>query len=172
MNKFYRIVRYDWPMHFVLLLTNWLPDNIVFLRFRGFLASFFFKKCGRDLRLGRNLTFYNPSMISLGSKVYIAYNNWFCAGGLIEIDDEVMFGPSNIIVSTSHQIHDSSFRYGDQPLLPIKVGRGAWITSQCIINGGVEIGSGVLLAANSVANGKLINKGVYGGSPAKLLKEG
>ncbi|MCO5259133.1 MAG: hypothetical protein M9916_03230 [Crocinitomicaceae bacterium] len=57
MTNLIRLLRYDWPLHFVLLLTNWLPDNVVFLRLRGYLAHFFFLSCGKNLRLGRNLTF-------------------------------------------------------------------------------------------------------------------
>jgi hypothetical protein len=51
--------------------TNWLPDNLIFLRLRGKLASPFFKSCGKRIGLGRNLTFYNPSIISIGNDDYI-----------------------------------------------------------------------------------------------------
>ena len=50
-------------LHFVLLFTNWLPDNVIFLRFRGFLANFFLMGTCKNLRIGRNVTFYNPSKI-------------------------------------------------------------------------------------------------------------
>jgi hypothetical protein len=59
-------------LHFVLLVTNWLPDNVVFLRFRGFLAGFFLNGSCKNLRLGRNVTFYNPSKIFISDNVYIA----------------------------------------------------------------------------------------------------
>lgn len=49
-------------------------------------AKLSFSLLGHVVRLGMYITFYNPSMISLDTKVYIAYNNWFCAGGLIEIN--------------------------------------------------------------------------------------
>ena len=85
------LLRYEWPLHVVLLLTNWLPDNVIFLRLRGLLASFFLGECGDDLRLGRNVTFYNPSKIRIGSHVYLAYGCLCLAGDQpISIGDEVI----------------------------------------------------------------------------------
>ena len=170
MKRFYTLIRYDWPLHFVLLFTNWLPDNIVFFRLRGFLCSLFLGKCGKDLRIGRNNIFYNPSRIQFGNHIYIAHNNWFCASGTITIDDEVLFGPNNTIVAAGHTLMAGSYRYGAQPALPIHVGKGSWITSQCVITGNTTIGTAVVVAANSVASGNLDDNSTYGGSPAKKIK--
>ncbi len=76
----WRLLRYDLPLHFVLRLTNWLPDNVMFIRLRGRLARPFFKSCGTRLGLGRNITFYNPSKIEIGEDVYIGYG---CCGDMV-----------------------------------------------------------------------------------------
>jgi len=55
MDKIFRILRYDWPLHLVLLLTNTLPDNVLFMRLRGFLLRPFFKKCGHNFRVARGI---------------------------------------------------------------------------------------------------------------------
>lgn len=167
MSKFYRIIRYDWPLHFVLLFTNWLPDNILFIRLRGFLASFFFGKCGRNLRVGRSNIFYNPKDIHLGSDVYMAHNNWFCAGGVIRIDNQVLIGPYNCFVAAAHSKFENSYRYGAETKLNIEIGFGSWITSHCVISGGTIVGKGVMLGANSFAKGKLEDDTFYAGSPAE-----
>ena len=60
-----------------LLFTNWLPDNVIFINLRGRLARPFFKKCGKNLGIGRNVCFYNPSKMEIGTNVYIAYGCWF-----------------------------------------------------------------------------------------------
>ena len=136
-------------LFYVLLLTNWLPDNVVFLRFRGFLARPFFGSCGKNLRLGRNITFYNPSKLDIGSDVYIAYGNWFCAGGTITIEDEVMFGPSSIIVSCNHTIANDSYRWAPIQDKDIRIGRGSWVGGNCNILAGSEIGFGTVISAGS-----------------------
>lgn len=166
----FRSIRYDLPLHFVLLVTNWLPDNVVFLRLRGFLASFFFKRCGKNLRLGRNISFYQPSKITIGDNVYIAYGNWFSAGGKLEIGDEVIFGPKSNISTSNHTRLNNSFRYGPPVLDSIKIGKGVWIAGNCTITAGTDIGAGALIAANSVAKGSIEANCLYAGAPAKKIK--
>lgn len=170
-NNILRILKYDLPLHFVLLVTNWLPDLIIFIRFRGYLAHFFLGSCKKDLRLGRNITFYNPQNIHIGKNVYIAYGNWFSAGEKITIEDEVIVGPSCIFSSSQHTKINGSFRYGTALKNPICIGKGSWITAQCNILAGTNIGKGVLVATNSVTSGNLKSDMMYGGSPAKIIKE-
>lgn len=73
------ILRYDWPLHFILFFTNWLPDNVIFLRLRGFLSRPFFGSCGHSLNIGRD--------------VYIDYGCVFMAIDKISVGDEVMLSP-------------------------------------------------------------------------------
>lgn len=171
MHKLYRLLRYDWALHFILLLTNWLPDNVVFLRLRGALARRFLGSCGGNLRLGRNVTFYNPSKIHVGKNVYVAFGCWFGAGDSIFIADEVIFGPFCVIASEDHTRHHESFRYGKMRQAPVKIGRGCWLASQVIVTAGSDIGEGSLIAAGAVVTDAIPPQVVAGGIPARVLKE-
>ena len=171
MHNLLRLLRYDWPLHTVVLFTNWLPDNVIILRFRGWLIRPFLGKCGRNFRVGRNVTFYNPRNIAIGNDVYIAYGNWFSAGKNIVIEDEVIIGPYCIFASSNHTKFNGSFRHGIPDKKPILVGHGSWIAGQCSILAGSKIGKGVLVAANSVVNGKIDNNMMCAGSPARSIKE-
>lgn len=170
MNKYYRLLRYDWPMHFVLLLTNWLPDNVCFIRLRGFLARPFFNRCGPHLGLGRNITFYNPSRITLGSWVYIAYGCWFSASGGCEIEDEVLFGPYNVVATSDHGRKNGSFRFGAERSEPIRVGRGAWIGAHCCLLRGSRVGRGAVVAANTIVSGVVPDNSVFAGPSGEVRK--
>ncbi len=170
MGNFYRILRYSWPLHFVLLFSNWLPDNVFFLRLRGFLASFFFKQCGKNLRLGRNITFYNPANISIGSDVYIAMGCWFLGAKAIVIQDEVMFGPYCVIADSNHTLNGKSYRFGPPNPGTVEVGRGSWVGAHSILLKDIKIGEGVLVAANSVVNKNVEDLHSVGGVPIKVLK--
>ncbi len=170
MNKIYRLLRHDWPMHFVLLFTNWLPDNVVFIRLRGRLAAPFFKSCGKKLGLGRNIVFYNPSQISIGDHVYIAYNCWFSASGEIIIEDEVLFGPSVIVASSNHNRVNGSYRFGEGIEKPILVGKGSWIGGNSTITAGASIGKGSIIGANTLVTGEIEDNVLFGGSPGKKIK--
>ena len=170
-SKLVRLLRYDWPLHFVLLLTNWLPDNVVFLRLRGLLASFFLGSCGNNLRLGRNITFYNPSRIHIGENVYIAFGCWFMAGEEISIGNEVLFGPYCVVVSSNHRrAENGSFRYGIPDKRPIYIGDGSWMAAMVTITAGSMIGKGSLVAAGSVVSGTVPSDVMAGGVPARVIK--
>ena len=169
-KKLWRLLRYDWPSHLLLLLTNWLPDNVIFLRLRGALARPFLGSCGPNLRIGRNITFYNPSSIHLGRDVYIAYGCWFMAGEPIKVCDEVIFGPYCVVVSSTHTRHGDSFRHGNPKRAPITIGKGSWLAARVTVTAGSSVGNGSLVAAGSVVAGEVPSDMVVGGVPARVLK--
>lgn len=171
MKKLKRLLRFDIPLHFVLLLTNWLPDIVVFLRLRGYLSSFFLGECGTDLRLGRNITFYNPQNIRIGNNVYLAYGVWFSANETITLGDTVIVGPNCIFSSGNHTKVNGSFRYGKLEAKPIVVKSGTWIGAQSCILSGVVIGKGALVAANSVVIKNIANNTMVAGIPTKVIKD-
>jgi len=166
-----RWLRYDGPLHLVLLLTNWLPDMTIFLRLRGLLACPFFRSCGRNLRLGRDVSFYNPAAISIGSDVYMAHGTRLLAGEAISVADEVLFGPYCVIVSSSHTRRDGSYRFGPVHLAPVTIGRGVWLGAHVTVVAGAEVGAGTLVGANSVVTGVLPGDVLAGGLPAKVIRQ-
>ena len=172
MSRWRTLIRYDWPLHLVLALTNWLPDNVIFLRLRGFLASKFFGECGEDLRLGRNVSFYNPGKISLGSHIYMAFGCLYIAGDKpISIGDEVIMGPYCVLASNNHTALGNSFRYGKPESAPIVIKAGCWLGAHVVVTAGSIIGHGVLVAAGAVVTGSIPDRVLVGGMPAKVIKE-
>lgn len=171
MSKIYRLFRYDWPLHFVLLLTNWFPDNLKLLQFRGYLARPFFKHAGKNIQIGRNVTFYNPSLISIGSNVYFALGCWFTAANEILIGSNILFGPYCVIVTSNHSLNiDNYFSGKEVDNKSVEFSDGCWIGAHSVILSGSRIGNGCILAANSVLNSDCEDFSVYGGTPAKFLK--
>lgn len=170
MNKIFRLLRYDWPLHFVLLITNWLPDNVFFIRLRGRLAAPFFKNCGNNFGIGRNVVFYDPSKIEIGTNVYIAYGCWLSAGLGITIDDEVLLGPYNVISTSNYTRKNGSFRFGTSSGGKVTIGRGTWIGAHCSILANVQIGNGSLIAANTVVLKNIPGDVVFAGNPGQIKK--
>lgn len=171
MHKLSRLLRYDWPLHFVLLLTNWLPDNGVFLRLRGLLVSPFLGSCGKNLLLQRNVTFYNGSKIHIGRDVHIAIGCWFMAGETIHVKDEVMVGPYSVIVSSNHLRSQNSYRFGDVDQSPIEIGPGSWLCAHVVVTSGSSVGAGSVIAAGAVVSGGIPADVLAGGIPARSIKE-
>lgn len=168
--SFLRLLRYDWPLHFVLLLTNWLPDSVLFLRLRGYLARHFIGYCDGDLRLGRNIQIYNPMNLKFGKHVYVAFGCVFICTSEIVVEDEVIFGPYCVLASGNHTLQNCSFRYGETDLKPIKVESGCWIASHVVLTAGSNVGKGSLVAAGAVVNSTLRPAYLSGGIPAKEIK--
>jgi maltose O-acetyltransferase len=171
MPDFKRLLCYDWPAHFALILTDWLPDNTPFLSLRGKLLSTFFKRCGRRLQIGRQVSFYNPSQICLGDDVYIAHGSRFIADGLITIGNQVLIGPYCIIASSNHAREEGSFRQSEPQLSPITIGSGCWLGAHVVVTAGSSIGEGSLIAAGAVVSGDIPAKVMAGGLPARMIKE-
>jgi len=169
-KKIFRILRYDLPLFYIILLTNLFPDLIFFLKLRGFLVRPFLGKCGKNFMLGRNVTFYNPKNIFIGNNVYIAYGNWFSANDSIIVGDDVLIGPYNVFTSSNHTKENSSFRWGKSKKAKIVIESGTWIGAQCSILAGSYIQKGCLIAAGSVVKGKTESNSLYAGVPAKKVK--
>lgn len=171
MNKWIRILRYDWPLHFVLTLTNWFPDNVALLRLRGLLASPFLGSAGKNIQIGRDVTFYNPRNVHIGSNVYIAKGTWFSASADIRVNDNVLFGPYVVVVTSNHSIEHQAYYFGKPiDIKEVNIYSGAWIGAHSTILSGSIVNKCVLIAANSVFRGESEPYGVYAGMPAKLIK--
>lgn len=169
-GKYYRLIRFDWPLHFVLLFTNWLPDNVIFLNIRGWLASFFIGKCGKNFSMGRNITIYNPSKVTIGNNVYIASGCWFLGTYGIHIEDNVLFGPNVVIVTSNHSIKNGAYFFGEGVKKEkVTISQGSWIGANATILPGTFINQTVLVAANSAIKGQTLAFGIYGGVPAKFI---
>lgn len=165
-----KYLRYDWPCHFVLLLTNWLPDNVIFLKIRGWLVRPFLGKCGIDLEVGRNVTFYNSKNIQIGNHVYLAYGCHLMAIDTISINDDVLFGPYCVISSGNHRYQNGSFRFTEPESRPICIDSGCWIGAQAVITAGCSLGKGCLIGAGAVVTGDLPEGVLAGGIPARVIR--
>lgn len=166
-------LRHEWLLHFFLVTTNFLPDNVMFIRFRGRLVGWCLGSCGKRFGIGRNVTLYQAAKIYVGNDVYIAYGAWLNGAGKITIEDEVLIGPYSVLASSNHQFDRirESFRFAPSASSPILIGRGSWLCSHVTITAGVEVKGPSLIAANSVVANTTTGFTIVGGVPGKELKE-
>lgn len=164
-----RILKYLW-IHFVMLITGWLPDVTPVLKLRGLLARMAFQKCGHNLQMARNVYIAFPDRLNIGRDVYLANGAWIQAGGGITLEDEVLIGPYVVLIAGDHGYDNGSYRFAMGQRAPIHLKRGCWIGAHASVLKGVTIGEGALLAANAVANRDLPDYSISGGVPAKVLR--
>ncbi len=172
MNRLLYYLRYDWPLHFIMVLTSWLPNNVVFFRLRGFLCRPFFGSCGSHLSLGRNITFYNASLIHFGENVYAAVGCVFLALADVIVENEVLFGPYVVISSANHTKFHGSYRFGPTENTPIRIGSGSWIGAHSTVLAGAIIGKGCVIGSNAaVTRGTIPDDCFAAGVPARVIQK-
>ena len=164
------IFRYDIPIWFVGLITNWLPDNRITIKLRGLLFKPFIYKCGKNFTLAKNVQLKSTNKLTIGDNVYFASGVWLNAMGYMTIEDEVVIGPYVVISTGTHQFKNGSVRFGGSIFKPVRIGRGTWLASHVVVKAGVNIGKGVLVAANA-AVAKDIPDNVIAGGVLSIVNE-
>lgn len=78
--------------------------NELYRRTQFKLQKAMLKKCGNDVRFGKNVEI-TWSNCSIGDDVYVGDNATFlCANAPLCIGDHVMFGPNSSIITGDHRI--------------------------------------------------------------------
>ena len=149
----------------------------LFKRLNNSLKVKMLKKCGKGVRLGKNVeaTWEN---CSIGDDVYIGDNAVFmCAIAPLEIGDHVIFGPNCTVITGDHRIdivgkYMSEVKGEDKSpenALPVKFEGDNWIGANATILKGVTIGFGAVIAAGAVVVQNVSPYSIVGGVPAKLI---
>ena len=143
-------------------------------------VKYYWIKFGKNPHLGRNVSFFAPDKIEIGNYFYMgAYSQVGCN---VKIGDNVIFGSYVSIVGKRDHRYDipgktiresgSVRQKTDWCLVDnyVEVGDDCWIGHRSIIMSGVKIGSGSIVAAGSVVTKSIAPNSIYGGNPAKFIK--
>lgn len=111
-------------------------------------------KIGDNCRIhGACIHAYNE--ITIGNNCLIAANTQIIDGNGHQLSME---NPNNRINTTDNG-------------KPIIIEDNVWIGTGCIILGGTTIGTGSIISAGSIIKGNIPAMSLYGGNPAKLIKQ-
>ena len=161
-NKFYRLV---WGIVKILLFRPF--GSIIFNKWRIFLLKCFGAKIGNNsivyssaniwmpcnlivgerCCIGPNTIIYNPNSIILGNKVTISQYTYLCGG--------------------SHDIHTKSLDFVSAPIV---IKDFSWVCARCFVMMGITIEEGCIIGATSSLFSSTEPWGVYGGIPARFIK--
>lgn len=108
-------------------------------------------------------------------------NNTRIHGTCIHAYNEIIIG-NNCLIAANTQIidangHELSFENTANRInsvdkgKKISIGDNVWIAANCIILGGTKIGEGSIITTNSVVKGEVPSNCIFGGNPAKLIKQ-
>ncbi len=136
--------------------------------------------------------FYDTSYIvgdsgelHLGKKVAVANTIFNLSSGSIYIGDYTIFSHNVMVLTGRHNFQDGqraslapgvnsqSWGGGDEEVPPsgydIHIGKSTWIAAGAIISGGVTIGDGVIIAANTMVTKNIPDYAIVAGTQGKII---
>jgi acetyltransferase-like isoleucine patch superfamily enzyme len=120
-----------------------------------------------------NVNLRDSLRLRIGDNCFIARRNFFSTGDFIDIGDYCLTGPNCSFLNAGH-VTDSPFVpyivSGIESYGRLTVGTNCWITSNVTIIGGVSIGYGSIVGANSLVTESIPPLSMAMGMPAKITK--
>ncbi|HIP31260.1 MAG TPA: acyltransferase [Crocinitomicaceae bacterium] len=109
----------------------------------------------------------------MGKKSHIApFGYLLIDNNKVTIGDDVAIGPFCTFICHSNSVTGKSKLYAENYLDgDIFIGNNVFIGVQCTILPGTIIEDNVVIASNSVVKGRIERSALYGGTPAKKIKE-
>lgn len=139
-----------------------------------------FGQCGKHVKVARDSEFFPEKNIYIGNNVSIGpYALFWSLHAKIQIEDNVLIGPRVTIVTGDHRSdiigkhiidvgENEKKQENDQDVI---IENGAWIGANVTILKGVRIGTDAIIAAGSVVTKNVDPYSVFGGVPAKKIKD-
>jgi acetyltransferase-like isoleucine patch superfamily enzyme len=139
----------------------------------------------KGIQIGNNVSILDNSIIDctgviknlgvglkIGNNVGIAQNAFIQVRGMVEIKDNVIFGPNVSIFSENHVFTDTELPVNKQGVTRkgVIIEEGVWLATRVIILDGVTVGKNSIVAAGSVVTKDVPPLSIVGGVPAKIIK--
>jgi virginiamycin A acetyltransferase len=113
--------------------------------------------------------------IRIGKNVYINSGTVIYSGNGITIGNNVLIGPNCNLVPVNHNFSDINQPIISQGFQASKGGiiieENVWLGANVTVLDGAIIRKGVVVAANSLVKGVLMENGIYGGNPIRKINE-
>ncbi|MGO1298817.1 MAG: sugar O-acetyltransferase [Vibrio sp.] len=109
--------------------------------------------------------------IHIGNNSFLNMNVTMLDGAKITIGDHVLVGPNTQFYTATHSFDYRSRRNWEATCRPIVVEDDVWIGGNVVITQGVTIGARSVIAANSVVTKDVPPDALYGGTPARCIRE-
>lgn len=116
-------------------------------------------------------TMVGGAPLSIGRGTFVNRECYFERVGPISIGSETQIGMQAAFITSTHPFGDDG-RFAMQPTgLPVVVGDRCWIGARATILPGVTVGDDVVVAAGAVVAKDCAPRGLYGGVPARRIRD-
>lgn len=128
-----------------------------------------------DIQDGVDFRIWHPfkedSYIQIGNRVFVGHACEFVCNTKIIIGDDCLIASRTTFVDVGHGIlPDLKINEQETVAEEIILEEDVWIGSSCVIIKGVTIGKGSVVAAGSLVNKSIPPYQIWGGVPAKFIK--
>ncbi|NET61984.1 MAG: colanic acid biosynthesis acetyltransferase WcaF [Symploca sp. SIO2E6] len=154
-----------------LVFLWWLVQAIAFPLsphplngFRSWLLRLFGAKIGKKVVIRPTSRFTYPWKVKIGDYSWIGDDVVFYSLDKIQIGSHCVISQKCYLCTGSHDIQDPAFGL---MTAPIKIGNGVWVTTDCFVAPGVQIGANSVIGARSSVLGNIPAQWVCWGTPAR-----
>ncbi len=109
---------------------------------------------------------------TMGRGVQIGSNTFIGAGpGGLTIGDDVLISPNCTILTTSYRYDQIGVPLQEQHMSSqgVRIGRRVWLGANSVVLDGTDIGDDVIVAAGSVVSGRIPQRSIIQGNPARVV---
>jgi acetyltransferase-like isoleucine patch superfamily enzyme len=154
-------------------------DDSIDIMNGGVSDSFSLLHIGKECRIERDTSIWlsgddgADARLELGPEVYVGRNTYIGCFQPVTIGARTLIGAYVYIISGNHRSErrDLSIRQQGYTGAPVMIGDDAWLGTHVVVLPGVTIGRGAIVAAGAVVNTNIPDFQIWGGVPAKFIKD-
>ncbi len=113
--------------------------------------------------------------IVIGANCYINPHCVLYSGNGIKLGNDVLLAPGTIIAPANHALTRRDIPIRLQGFMPsrggVVIANDVWVGANSVLIDGAQIGQGAVIAAGSVVTGSVPAYEIWGGVPARKLKD-
>ncbi len=110
------------------------------------------------------------SNIHVGDRFYANFDCLILDVCEVRIGHDCLMGPGAHIYTATHPLRAAERASGLEYGKPVVIGDHVWIGGRAVINPGISIGDGAIVAAGAVVTKDVPPRSVVGGNPARVIK--
>ena len=167
-----------------LLISKCFFSSVRLIRLPFYVRGKKYIDFGKQITLGRYCRFdvlgtHESKILSFGDNVVVGDNVRISCIEKIRIGNNVLIGSRVLIIDNAHGKYNG--QDADPPYTPpnlrtlqsdpIEVGDNVWIGEGAVIQKGVRIGSGCVIAANTVVTIDVPQNSIVAGLPGRIIKQ-
>lgn len=151
-----------WMAAQALLVSSSQPSSSI----RGLALRMFGAEVASGVIMRRGLRVKYPWKLRIGRNCWLGEDVWIHNQAEFVVEDNVVISQGCFVTTGTHDTQV------DMALVvaPVRIRRGAWLTSRVVVTPGVDIGENSIVTPGSVVHKSVPADSVVGGNPARFLK--